>query len=108
MAIRRPRRSLVVLAACAQTSDVSARALAASLAEMGIEAVYLGREQSARCIAVAAAEARADSVELCLPGGRGVLLIRELLRELIRVGRRDVSIVAHRAETATAGRRSWR
>jgi hypothetical protein len=57
----------------------------------------LGREQDGRRIAAAAARENADAVEVVLLGG-GVLLLRELLRELIRIGRRDVSIVAHRTE----------
>jgi hypothetical protein len=38
-------------------------------------------------------------VELCLArSGGGVLVLRELLRELTELGRRDVSIVVHRVE----------
>lgn len=104
MAVRRPRRSLVVLAGGtgASDSDHGARALVASLGAIGIEAVYLGREESAQRIATAVAEENADAVELLLAAG-GVLLLRELLRELIRLGRRDVSIVVHRAEPVPAG-----
>lgn len=67
--------------------------------------MYLGREQSPPRIAAVVVEQRADAVELCLAGTGGVLLLRELLHELIQVGRRDVSIVVHRAESlATAAR----
>jgi methylmalonyl-CoA mutase cobalamin-binding domain/chain len=99
MAVRRPRRAIVVLAACRQTSDRLAHALSASLEEIGVETIYLGRERSAGTIAAAAADERADAVELCLARkGGGVLLLRELLRELAEIGRRDVSIVVHRVD----------
>jgi transcription antitermination factor NusA-like protein len=50
-------------------------------------------------IAAVAATQRADAVELCVGSGGGkVPLLRELLRELIRIGRRDVSIVVHRVD----------
>jgi methylmalonyl-CoA mutase cobalamin-binding domain/chain len=97
MAVRRPRRSVVVVAGGLGTSDRAARALAESLDEIGIATTYLGREERAGYIAAFATEEKADAIELCLEaGGRGVLLLRELLRELIRVGRSDVSIVVHR------------
>lgn len=104
MATRRPRKSLVVLA-CEGTEDNSARFIATALAEIGVETTYLGREHSAERIARAAADERADAVELCLCQGAGVQLLRELLRELIRLGRRDVSIVVHRIEPPTSRRR---
>jgi hypothetical protein len=44
------------------------------------------------------AEDKIDAVELCLTPGSGVPLLRELLRELIRIGGRDVSIVVHKVE----------
>ena len=102
---RRPRKSLVVLAACEGTEDNSARFIAKALAEIGVETTYLGREQSAERIARAAADERADAVELCLCQGAGVQLLRELLRELIRLGRRNVSIVVHRIEPPASRRR---
>jgi methylmalonyl-CoA mutase cobalamin-binding subunit len=102
MRLRRPRRSLVVLAGAAPTSDDQGRALVEALGGLGIETTYLGWEDSAQRIAAAAVEQRADAVELCLAGARGVLLLRELLRELIRVGRRDVSIVVHRPQACPA------
>lgn len=70
--------------------------MAASLAGVGIEAVYIGREGNPAQIARAAVSEAADAVELCLAGSGGVLIIRELLRELDRIGRRDVSLVLHR------------
>jgi len=72
------------------------RALAASLNELGVETIYLGREQRADRIATVVVEERADAVELCLAGCGGVSLLRDLLRELINIGRRDVSIVVHK------------
>lgn len=70
----------------------------ASLEALGVETIYLGQQRSAQRIAAAVVEAEADAVEVCLAGGNGVVLLRELLRELIRVGHRDVSIVVHKAE----------
>jgi methylmalonyl-CoA mutase cobalamin-binding domain/chain len=90
------RRAVVVLTGAAENGDRGARALAESLTRMGVEAVYLGREDSARRIADAVVEQRADAVELVLDGAGGVPLLRQLLRELIEVGRRDASIVVHR------------
>jgi methylmalonyl-CoA mutase cobalamin-binding domain/chain len=104
MATRRPRKSLVVLA-CDGAEDNSARLIATALAEIGVETTYLGREQTAERIARAAADERADAVELCLSQDAGVQLLRELLRELIRIGRRDVSIVVHRIEPRHGRRR---
>jgi methylmalonyl-CoA mutase cobalamin-binding domain/chain len=94
----RVRRSVVALAGSVRTGDGAARALATRLDQLGIETTYLGREESARRIAAAVADEGADAVELCLAGTGGVLLLRELLRELSDVGRRDVSIVVHRVE----------
>lgn len=101
MAIRRPRRSIVVWAGSGRTNDRPVRALAASLAELGVETIYLGNVQRADHIATVVVEERADAVELCLSGCGGVLFLRDLLRELIQIGRRDVSIVVHRIETLT-------
>ena len=94
---RCPRRALVVLAGDGPIDEREARRLIGSLAELGIEASYLGRETNARDIACAAAEQGADAIEVCLTGAGGVILLRDLLRELIAIGRRDVSIVVHRA-----------
>ena len=94
----RQRRSLVVLAGDGRTSDMGARALARSLAEAGVEVRYMGREPSARQIAAAVTEERADAVEFCVVGGGGVVLLRELLRELRKTERRRVSIVVHRVQ----------
>ena len=58
---------------------------------------YFGRQEDALGIATLVVEARADAVELCLgAGAAGVVLLRQLLRRLIEIGRRDVSIVVHR------------
>lgn len=63
-----------------------------------METVYLGREGNAARIAAVVVDERADAVEVCLTGGGGVMLLRELLRELTYAGRRDVSIGVHRIE----------
>jgi methylmalonyl-CoA mutase cobalamin-binding subunit len=91
----RPRRAVVAVIGEALDND-HAMALTESLAGLGIGANYLGRQDDAASIAQAVVHERADTVELCLGRGPGVLVLRELLRELIRVGRRDVSIVVHR------------
>jgi methylmalonyl-CoA mutase cobalamin-binding subunit len=95
---RRSRRAIVVLVGTPRTSDRPARALTESLAELGVHATYLGHQENAASIAAHAAAERADAVELCLCGPTGIPLLRELLRELIAVGRRDVSIVVHRVD----------
>ena len=92
------RRSLVVLAEAGPTSDSGARALAASLADAGVEVSYIGRETSARKIAAAAADLRADAVEVCVVRGGKVGLLRELLHVLREMDRRGVSIVVHRIQ----------
>jgi methylmalonyl-CoA mutase cobalamin-binding domain/chain len=92
----RPRRALVVLAGGGRMSDGFAESLMASLVELGIETVYHGREQDPACIAAVALEQDVEAVELCLEGGGGIVLLRDLLRELIQLGRRDIRIVAHR------------
>jgi methylmalonyl-CoA mutase cobalamin-binding domain/chain len=84
------------MAGAPEISDRPAMVLAESLTELGVEARYLGREDRAREIAAVVAAEQIDAVELCLTPGAGVLLLRELLRELIRIGRRDVSIVVHK------------
>ena len=63
-----------------------------------METVYLGREGNAARIAAVVVDERADAIEVCLTGGGGVMLLRELLRELARAGRSDVSIRVHRIE----------
>jgi len=80
----------------------AALGLVRSLAELDIKTVYLGRQTSAADIAAAAVRERADTVELCLAGAGGVSLMRELLRALIDIGRRDVSIVVHRVDARVA------
>jgi methylmalonyl-CoA mutase cobalamin-binding subunit len=87
-----------VLAGTGRTTHRSARALTESLDRLGVETVYLGREGDAARIAAVVVDERADAVEVCLSGGGGVVLLRQLLRELTRAGRRDVSIGVHRIE----------
>jgi methylmalonyl-CoA mutase cobalamin-binding domain/chain len=94
----RRRRAVVVLGGDGRTSDRGARALAKSLADAGIAILYLGRAGSASAIADAAVRAEADAVEVCLSGAGGVALIRDLLRELNGLDRRQVSVVVHRVE----------
>jgi methylmalonyl-CoA mutase cobalamin-binding domain/chain len=89
---------VVVLVGNVRTSDRGARALAGTLRQAGFEIVYLGRQRSARRIAAAADEAGADAVEVCLAGGGGLVVLRDLLRELRRLGRREVGIVVHRVQ----------
>lgn len=96
MATRRPRRSLVVLASAGPQWEAPARALTQSLEQLGVQATYLGEEEDAQAIAAAVVHHGADGVDLCLTGGRGVLMLRELLRALVDLGRSDVSIVVHR------------
>lgn len=77
--------------------DRQASRLAESLRRLGVDASYAGELDCGRHIAAAAVEAGAHSVELCLHrGGGGIALLRQLLRELDEMGRRDVSIVVHR------------
>jgi methylmalonyl-CoA mutase cobalamin-binding domain/chain len=94
----RRRRAVVVLTGPPRTGDRAAEALVRSLAELGVETVYLGVEDDPCRIAAAVAAECADAVELCMNSGTGVLLLRRLLGELGEVGRRDVSIVVHRMD----------
>jgi methylmalonyl-CoA mutase cobalamin-binding subunit len=98
MASRRARRLIVVLAGGPSASDQVGRALTESIASFGVATHYLGREVDASRIAAAVVDLQADAVDLCLAGGKGVQLLRQLLRELIEIGRRDVSIVVHRVD----------
>jgi methylmalonyl-CoA mutase cobalamin-binding subunit len=99
MGLRCPRRSVVVFAGGPAASEHPARALERSLIELGVATRYVGRERDAGRIAEIVVDEGADAVELCLAGDAGgVLLLRELLRRLIEIGRRDVSIVVHRAK----------
>ena len=95
---RRPRRAIVALAGSGRANGRSAEALAQSLAELGIETTCLGREDDPSRIAAAVVRVQADAVELCLTGTCGVAMLRDLLRELVEIGRRDVSIVVHRGD----------
>jgi methylmalonyl-CoA mutase cobalamin-binding subunit len=70
--------------------------VAASLGDAGVIVSYLGQERSVHRIAGTAADMQADAVEVCLAGRGGIGLLRELLHELNRPGRREVSIVVHR------------
>jgi methylmalonyl-CoA mutase cobalamin-binding subunit len=63
---------------------------------VGIDTVYLGRVGGASEIAGSAIELGADAVEVCVAGGGAVVVLRELLRELRRLGRPDVGIIVHR------------
>lgn len=99
MGLRCPRRSVVAFAGDAAASDQPARDLQRSLVELGVEAKYIGREDDAGRIAALAVDEKADAVELCLSeGASGVPLLRQLLRQLVEIGRRDVSIVVHRVK----------
>ena len=80
-----------------RTGDSTAQALASSLRALGVETTYIGWRENARQIAAAVDSEGADAVELCVGDG-GVLLLRDLLRELRTVGRGDVSIVVHRVD----------
>jgi methylmalonyl-CoA mutase cobalamin-binding domain/chain len=95
---RRRRKVVVVFVGDARGSDRGARALASSLEETGIEILYLGRATTARRIALSAAEAGAEAVEVCIARGGAVTLLRDLLRELKLVDRREISIVVHRVQ----------
>jgi methylmalonyl-CoA mutase cobalamin-binding subunit len=91
-------RSVVAFVGDGRASDQEARALAASLGEAGIEIRYLGAETSVRRIAASVVEIRADAVEVCLAGRGGLALLRDLLRELRRVDRHEVSLVVRRVQ----------
>jgi methylmalonyl-CoA mutase cobalamin-binding subunit len=97
MAVRRPRKSLVVVAGTT-TGEHVAHAVGESLREVGIQTCFLGNEDDPRRIAAAIVDERADAVELCLGGACGVLLLRGLFRELAALGRSEVSIVVHRVD----------
>jgi methylmalonyl-CoA mutase cobalamin-binding domain/chain len=92
----RQRKSVVVFAGESPRSDMGAQALASSLSEVGVEVIYLGFETDARRIATSAADTGADAIEVCVAGRGAILLIRELLRELHRLGRCGVHIVVRR------------
>jgi methylmalonyl-CoA mutase cobalamin-binding subunit len=94
--VHRRRRSVVVVAGDVRTGDARARALATWLDKVGVEATYLGRVDDAVSVAAAVCEQGADTVEVYVAPGGGVLVLRDLLRRLTEVGRRDVSIVVHR------------
>jgi methylmalonyl-CoA mutase cobalamin-binding subunit len=96
VSVRRSRRAVVALVGVSDLDAGRGWGVVESLTQLGVQTIYLGAEDSAHRIADAVVRHDADSVELCLIGGRGVLLLRELVRELIQVGRRDASIVLHR------------
>jgi methylmalonyl-CoA mutase cobalamin-binding domain/chain len=87
-----------VVAGEARVGEAGARALARSIADAGVDVLYLGRETNARRIAVSATEARADAVEVCISGAGAISLLRALLGELNRLDRRQVGIVVHRVQ----------
>jgi methylmalonyl-CoA mutase cobalamin-binding subunit len=93
---RRQRKSLVVLVGDERTSEAGAQALSRSLQVAGIDAIYGGRPHGAEQIAAWATEVQADAVEVCLAGSGGIAVLRDLLRELKRLGRQEVGIVVHR------------
>jgi len=78
-----------VVAGEARVGEAGARTLARSIADAGVDVLYLGREANARRIAVSATEARADAVEVRMSGLGGIPLLRELLGELTRLDRRQ-------------------
>lgn len=96
VATRPRRKSVVALARQASTDERAASALVASLVRFGFDVRYLGREDSPQRLAAAVAEEGADAVELCIAHNIPVELVRELLRELAKVGRSDARIVFHR------------
>jgi methylmalonyl-CoA mutase cobalamin-binding subunit len=96
MAVRRPRKSLIVVASNLRASESHARTLARSLRQLGVETSYLGGVTDAGRIAATVRDVGADAVEVCLEAPGGARLLRDLLRELTEIGRRDVSIVVHR------------
>jgi methylmalonyl-CoA mutase cobalamin-binding subunit len=98
-----PRRCVIALAGDGPSDETTVRPLLGSLRELGIDTVYVGRAENARRIAEVVAAERADAVELCLTGRGGIPLLRDLLRELVESGRRDVSIVVHRTELLGLG-----
>jgi methylmalonyl-CoA mutase cobalamin-binding subunit len=103
MAVRMPRRAIVAVAGRRSPGDTAVETLTESLSALDIETVCLGAVDSAVSIATAVTEEQADAVELCLcDGAPGVPLVRDLLRELIRRDRHDVSIVVHRVPGAPA------
>jgi methylmalonyl-CoA mutase cobalamin-binding subunit len=102
MAVRMPRRAVVAAAGLRGTHDATVSALAESLTALDIDTICLGPVDSATRIATAVSETQADAVELCLcEGAAGVVIVRDLLRELIKRDRRDVSIVVHRVPAAS-------
>jgi methylmalonyl-CoA mutase cobalamin-binding subunit len=96
---RRRRTSAVVLVGDDRAGDGGAKALAGSLSDCGIDALYLGKMSSAATIALTVADAHADSVEVCVSGAHAVApLLRDLLREFKRLGHGGMSIVVHRIQ----------
>jgi methylmalonyl-CoA mutase cobalamin-binding subunit len=96
MGVRRPRKSIVALAGTVRAGERHGLALASSVAELGAETTYLGQVDDAARIVQIVREQNADAVELYMGPAGGVVLLRDLLRRLTDVGRRDVSIVIHR------------
>src|SRR5918997_6004235 len=89
MGVRCPRRSIVVCVGADTSADEAAKRMTRSLEALGVETKYFGRQEDALGIATLVVEARADAVELCIgTGTAGVVLLRQLLRRLIEIGRR--------------------
>lgn len=91
-------RSLVVLGGRGSAGEADVEPLLEILRQFGIRTKFLGREEDPRRIAEAASAEEVDTVELCLVGPGGIPMVRDLLRELIALDRRDVTIVVHRVE----------
>lgn len=85
-----------MVAGYGRVNERGAVALSAELNATGFEALYVGEEQSAHRIAEIAAAENADAIELCLGTHGGVRILRDLVRELDRLSRRQVSVVIHR------------
>jgi methylmalonyl-CoA mutase cobalamin-binding domain/chain len=92
------RTSVVVFVGERPVSDRGARALEGSLRAAGVDTRYLGHEASASRIAASAVDSDAQAVEVCVAGGGAVVLLRDLLRELRRLGRPEVNIVVRRVQ----------
>jgi methanogenic corrinoid protein MtbC1 len=89
---------VVVFAGDTRTSDLGARAVAASIGRAGVAVHYLGREGDAHRIAASVVDIHADAVEVCVAGSGAIALLRDLLRELRRLDRPGVSIVVHKVQ----------
>jgi methylmalonyl-CoA mutase cobalamin-binding subunit len=87
---------LVVAAGVDEPPVRSTATIIESLEGLGIDAVDAGRVDDPSKIAAMAAAEGVDAVELCVPGGGGVLLPRRVMHALTAIGQREVSIVVRR------------